>query len=73
MEPIPVTRFSFVGTLRVMTVAAVLLIALPSIPLAHEIPPRVTVLAFVKPEGERLRLLVRALRPGQGRLHCGSP
>ncbi len=29
-------------------------------PRAHEIPNRVTVLAFVKPEGTRLRLLVRA-------------
>ncbi|MGH7713128.1 MAG: HupE/UreJ family protein, partial [Gemmatimonadaceae bacterium] len=28
--------------------------------VAHEIPSRVTVLAFVKPEGSRLRVLVRA-------------
>jgi hypothetical protein len=34
-------------------------VALPERPLAHEIPSRVTVLAFVKPEGQRLRLVVR--------------
>jgi hypothetical protein len=54
-----VTRFSAAGPLRVITAAAVLLIGLPSIPLAHEIPARVTVFAFVKPEADRLRLLVR--------------
>ena len=31
-----------------------------SAPLAHEIPSKVTVLAFVKAEGTRLRLLIRA-------------
>jgi hypothetical protein len=31
----------------------------PALPSAHEIPARVTVLAFVKPEPGRLRLLVR--------------
>ena len=40
-------------------VAAALLLLLPSRHFAHEIPARVTILAFVKPEGERLRLLVR--------------
>lgn len=39
--------------------AAALLLLVPSRPSAHEIPARVTVLAFVKPEGQRLRLLVR--------------
>jgi hypothetical protein len=39
--------------------AAGLLLALPARPAAHEIPANVTVLAFVKPEGQRLRLLVR--------------
>lgn len=34
-------------------------IAFPSTPFAHEIPPSVTVLAFVKPEGQQLRLVVR--------------
>jgi hypothetical protein len=40
--------------------ATVLLLALPARPWAHEIPATVTVHAFVKPEGQRLRLLVRA-------------
>ena len=38
---------------------SVLTLALPSRPFAHEIPPSVTVLAFVKPEPGRLRLVVR--------------
>jgi len=37
----------------------VLTIALPARPFAHEIPPSVMVLAFVKPEPGRLRLVVR--------------
>jgi hypothetical protein len=43
--------------------AALLVLAsmfLPSSADAHEIPSRVTVLAFVKPEGGRLRLVIRA-------------
>lgn len=36
-----------------------LIFALPTQPSAHEIPANVTVVAFVKPEGQRLRLLVR--------------
>jgi hypothetical protein len=36
-----------------------LLFGLPARPSAHEIPARVAVVAFVKPEGERLRVLVR--------------
>jgi hypothetical protein len=40
-----------------MTLA--LVAGFPSRPYAHEIPPSVTVLAFVKPEADRLRLLVR--------------
>ena len=39
--------------------ASVLTLALPSRPFAHEIPPSVTVFAFVKPAPEVLRLLVR--------------
>ena len=39
--------------------AALLLLLLPSRPAAHEIPARVTILAFVKPEAERLRLVIR--------------
>lgn len=40
--------------------AWLLLVPSGTSPRAHEIPNRVTVLAFVKPEGTRLRLLVRA-------------
>ena len=38
----------------------VLIVALPSGPAAHDIPADVTIQAFVKPEGQRLHLLVRA-------------
>ena len=38
---------------------AALIFGLPSRPSAHEIPPNVVVQAFVKPEGQRVRLLVR--------------
>jgi hypothetical protein len=39
--------------------ASELTLALPARPFAHEIPPSVTVFAFVKPEANVLRLLVR--------------
>ena len=39
-----------------------LALALPSRPAAHEIPGDVTVQALVKPEGARLRVLVRVLQ-----------
>jgi hypothetical protein len=42
-----------------MAMTLTLLAALPSRPFAHEIPPSVTVLAFVKPESGRLRLVAR--------------
>jgi len=44
---------------RPPALALALTLALPSRPFAHEIPPSVRVFAFVKPEGERLRLIVR--------------
>ena len=46
---------------RLVRAAAVgaLLLAFPAAPTAHDIPGDVTVQAFVKPEGQRLRLLVR--------------
>lgn len=43
----------------VVCLAVVLVLTTPAIPAAHEIPSDVTVRAFVKPEGDRLRLLVR--------------
>jgi hypothetical protein len=39
--------------------AAGLMLGLPARPSAHEIPANVTVVVFVKPDGPRLRLLVR--------------
>lgn len=42
-----------------VAVVAGLLLAFPARQLAHDIPGDVTVQAFVKPEGQRLRLLVR--------------
>ncbi len=39
--------------------AAALILVLPSRPSAHEIPARVTVVAFVKPEGRELHIVLR--------------
>jgi hypothetical protein len=44
---------------RVVALTIALLFAAPSRPFAHEIPPSVTLLVFAKPEGDRLRLIVR--------------
>ena len=44
---------------RILLATLLLLVAFPTRPFAHEIPPSVTVLVFVKPEGNRLRLLFR--------------
>jgi hypothetical protein len=56
--------------------AAGLLLASPAVPSAHEIPARVTILAFVKPEGRKLHLLVRvpleAMRDMQYPLRDGT-
>jgi hypothetical protein len=49
----------FGGRARIALIAMTLVVALPSQPSAHEIPARVTVLAFVKPEGQRLQVVVR--------------
>jgi hypothetical protein len=54
-------RDSIIITPRVIAVLApAIVFALSSGAVAHDIPNDVTVQAFVKPEGERLRLLVRA-------------
>jgi hypothetical protein len=42
-----------------LTVTALLIVALPARPSAHEVPASVMVRAFVKPAGDRIRLLVR--------------
>ena len=44
---------------RVAAIVLVLTAAFPTRPFAHEIPPSVTVLAFVTPAADRLRLVVR--------------
>ena len=44
---------------RAAIIAIGLIVALPARPFAHEIPPSVALVAFVKPETGRLRLLVR--------------
>lgn len=58
---------------RAVALAGALVLALPSVPAAHEIPSRVTIIAFVKPEANRLRLIVRvpleAMRDMQYPLH----
>ena len=45
--------------MRAASIAIALLMVLPSTQSAHEIPARVTVIAFVKPEGQRLQLIAR--------------
>src|SRR3954447_16402035 len=42
-----------------LAAAAVLLLCCQAVPAAHDIPNDVTVQTFLKPEGQRLRLLVR--------------
>lgn len=46
-------------SLRRATTVALLLAAAPVVPAAHEIPNSVTILAYARPEGDRLRLLLR--------------
>ena len=48
------------GVPLALTLVGLGLILVPSAPSAHEIPADVTVQVFIKPEGTRLRLLVRA-------------
>jgi hypothetical protein len=68
-----VSQSSVRGGARVAALALALLLVLPSTPSAHEIPSRVTIIAFVKPEANRLRLIVRvpleAMRDMQFPLH----
>jgi hypothetical protein len=48
-----------VATRAAIALAAVLMVAWPVRPAAHDIPADITVRAFAKPEGQRLRLLIR--------------
>jgi hypothetical protein len=43
-----------------LAIALTLVVALPRTPFAHDIPPSVKVLAFIKPEGKALRVVLRA-------------
>ena len=52
-------RGRFPGPLAMAILVAGFVIATPSRQLAHDVPGDVTVQAFVAPEGEQLRLLVR--------------
>src|SRR5439155_12757730 len=52
-------RMTRTKTGSALATAAALVLALPTRVSAHEIPPSVTVLAFVKPEPAHLRLVVR--------------
>ena len=46
-------------TRGVLAMTAMLLLGLPAVSSAHDIPKSVTVLAFVKPDADHLRLVVR--------------
>ena len=43
-----------------LSIAAIIILTLAARPFAHEVPAEVTVHAFIRPEGQTLRLLVRA-------------
>ena len=45
--------------MRILAAVAAVLLALSGTPSAHDVPDDITVQAFLRPEGERLRLLVR--------------
>lgn len=53
------SRRSLIRPGAVAAIAAALVLALPGRPYAHDIPSTVTVLAFVKPQGDRLRVVMR--------------
>jgi hypothetical protein len=53
------TRFGVSRAIRAIALVAALVFALPRVGAAHTIPDDVKVQAFVKPEGNRLYLLVR--------------
>jgi len=55
-SPIRLGGNSFVA----LVVAMALVVAFPAVQYAHDIPSRVTVLAFIKPEVGRLRIILRA-------------
>jgi predicted RND superfamily exporter protein len=56
----PIMTAKIIATRRTAALVVAMVVLLPSWPEAHEIPIEVTIQAFVKPEGDALRLLVRA-------------
>lgn len=56
---LPAINSSVTAWLRTFFVALLLMSGVSARMLAHEVPQRVAVIAFVKPEGQRLRVLVR--------------
>ena len=44
----------------ILALALALVLAFPGRPFAHDIPPSVSLVAFVKPEGQTLRMVLRA-------------
>ena len=53
------SRRSLVRPGVVFAIAASLVVVLPGRPYAHDIPSSVTVMAFVRPQGDRLRVVMR--------------
>jgi hypothetical protein len=51
--------FAEIRSRQALVLASSLLLLTPSAPSAHEIPSTVIVIAFIKPEGDRLRVVVR--------------
>lgn len=60
MRSLKTSKLSMLRPRLVVPLTIVVMLAMPSRPLAHDIPRDVTVRAFVKPEGQLLRLIVRA-------------
>lgn len=58
-EPVRRGQRRILGAASTALLVTALILGLPSRPVAHEIPANVTVRVFVKPDGQRLRLLVR--------------
>ncbi len=58
-ECVILRRWSLIRPGVAVALAIALVLALPGRPFAHDIPSSVTVLAFVRPEGHRLRVVLR--------------
>jgi len=65
-SPIRLGGKSFVA----LIVAMALVVGFPAVQYAHDIPSRVTVLAFIKPEPGRLRIVLRAPLEAMRAVNC---